>query len=112
PYRRDRTQRVERQRGFAERSVQVDDVEPRRASRPPALRCGDGIVAVDGLLRRVTVAQPHHAPVPQVNGRIHDHGAISRKLRRMRWPTAWLFSGWGWMPKMFPRPTTEANVMP
>ena len=84
-------------RRLAERAVEVDDVQPVRAAlRELADELHRPLVEHRGA-RAIAGLEPHGAAAEQIDRRQELH-APSTKLRRMRRPTAWLFSGWNWTP--------------
>ncbi len=112
PHGCNRVQGFEGQRCLAQRAVEVDDVQPCRPGVPPVGRHRGGVVPVDRFLIRIAVLQAHDAALANINGGIDDHHHSSTKFLRMRSPTAWLFSGCGWMPKTFCRATTDTKSIP
>ena len=96
-----------------ERAVEVDHVKPRSPRRDEPLRDVEGGVGEDRGILRAPLAQPDRLPVLDVDRRYHlerhfptPHAAVQRrpKLPSSRSPAAWLFSGWNWTAKRFPRP--------
>ncbi len=89
--------------------IEIDDVQIVAALLLPAARKGRGIAGIDGLLFGLALAQAHHFAGHEIDRGQKDHSRSARlsspprptagaetcamKLRSMRRPTAWLFSG-------------------
>ena len=64
---------------FAERRVEVDDVQQLRAFVVPTLGDDDGIFGVDGFGGGLTLCEPDAAPAAQINGWDDDHASTTGK---------------------------------
>ena len=71
---------------------------PRRLSAWAA-----GSVIEDGRLRHVAELEAHALAVFEIDGGKQDHGRQFRKLAMRARPSAWLFSGWNWLPAILSR---------
>ncbi len=81
-----------------ESAVQVNHVDKPGPGPGETLGRNGGIIEIFGALALFTLAQPHRAPVHQVDGGqdSHRHGQsshISAKFFSIRRPASWLFSG-------------------
>ena len=71
-----------------------------------------GVVVEDGGLRHVAELQAHALAALEVDRGVEDQGDHFRKLARRARPSAWLFSGWNWVPTIVSRPTIAAIAPP
>ena len=85
-------------------------MQPFEALRFKAQRLCGGVVVEYGGLIHVAQLQAHALAVLQVDGGKQDHGRHLRKLARRVSPSAWLFSGWNWVPARLSRPTIAVTV--
>ena len=69
---------------------------------------GGGVHVEDRGPRHVTLLEAHAMALLEINRRKQNHGRHLRKLAISARPSAWLFSGWNWVPAMFPRPINAA----
>ncbi len=93
-------------------AVEVDDVQVVEALAFEAPGLGRRVIVEDGRLLHVAELQTHALPVLEVDGGEEDHGVQSRKLAMSFNPSAWLFSGWNWVPKILSRPTQAVSAPP
>ena len=95
-----------------EGAVQVDDVKPLEAGRRERLGLRRRVVAEHGRLLHVALDEADAAALLQVDRREQDHGDHRRKLAISLRPSAWLFSGWNWVPARLSRATTAVTGPP
>ena len=94
--------------------VQIDHVQTRATLGRPALRHGDRIIAIGRLCVEVPLQKSNALPAAQIDRRNHlemphPDTTFRTKLRSIRIPTSWLFSGWNWVAKRLSRATAEVN---
>ena len=87
-----------------------------RHSKPcvsKAARLLGGIGVEDGRLRPSSPGlQTHALAVLEIDRRKQDHGASQGNCASNARPSAWLFSGWNWVPAMLPRATIGGHRPP
>src|SRR5262245_16183091 len=115
---RDRNRRQDRGNGIAvdrtpgHGAVEINDMEPGEAPIGEGPGLCRGALRIDGCGLHVAAAETDAATTFQVNGRKQDHGRQPRKFPRRPRPSAWLFSGWNWVPAMLSRTTMAVKEPP
>ncbi|MDT4878969.1 hypothetical protein FQZ97_1146070 [compost metagenome] len=71
-----------------------------------------GIVVEHGGLVHVAQLEANALTVLEIDGGEKDHGVHLKKFSISCRPSAWLFSGWNWVPKILSRPTQAVTVPP
>ena len=75
-------------------------------------RLGGRIGVEDRRPRHVALLEAHALTAFEVDRRKQNHGVHLRKLAMSDKPSAWLFSGWNWVPAMLPRAISAAMGPP
>ena len=96
---------------LAERAVEIDDVEAVGAIPRELGDELDRAVVEHGGAVALALLEPDGAAAEQIDRREELH-ARSTKLRKIRSPTAWLFSGWNWHAKTLSFRTAAVSRTP
>ena len=93
-------------------AVEIDDMEILKALVFKTLGLSRRIVIEDRGLIHVAEFQAHALAVLEVDSGEKDHGVHPRKFSISFKPSAWLFSGWNWVPNILSRPTQAVSAPP
>ena len=95
-----------------EGAVEIDDMQVFEALIGEGSRLRGGVGVEHRRLRHVAAQEPDALAVLEVDGGKENHGRHRRKLAISARPSAWLFSGWNWVPAILSRATIAVTGPP